>query len=59
MGRRGESESSEAARKYLDDAIRRHKDSGDKKLVPKDVYQRALTSIAKTVSEFQSLGKHA
>jgi hypothetical protein len=59
LGRRGESESSEAARKYLDEAIRRHKDSGDKKAVPKDVYQRALTSIAKTVSEFQALGKGA
>jgi hypothetical protein len=52
-------ESSEAARKYLDDAIRRHRDSGDKKSVPKDVYQRALTRIAKTVIEFQALGRRA
>ena len=49
--------SSEAARKYLDDAIRRHKDSGDEKAVPKDAYERALTRIAKTVTEFRALGK--
>ena len=59
MERRDEAESSEAARKYLDDAIRRHRDSGETKSVPKDVYQRALTRIAKTVSEFQALGKRA
>ena len=53
MERRDEAESSEAARKYLDDAIRRHRDSGETKSVPKDVYQRALTRIAKTVSDLQ------
>ena len=59
MPRRDSDRSSEAARKYLDDAIRRHKGSGDKESVPKDVYERALTRIAKTVSEFQALGKRA
>ncbi len=57
MGKAQRSESSEAARKYLDDAIRRHKDSGDEKAVPKDAYERALTRIAKTVTEFRALGK--
>jgi len=54
---RHKAHSSEAARKYLDDAIRRHKESGDEKAVPKDAYERALTRIAKTVTEFRALGK--
>jgi hypothetical protein len=54
---RDKAPSSEAARKYLDDAIRRHKESGAEKAVPKDAYDRALTRIAKTVTEFRALGK--
>jgi len=57
VGKAPRSESSEAARKYLDDAIRRHKDSGNEKAVPKDAYERALTRLAKTVNEFRALGK--
>ena len=59
MAGRDKAPSSEVARKYLDDAIRRHKDSGDEKTVPKDAYERALTRIAKTVTEFRALGKRA
>jgi hypothetical protein len=59
VARRDKAPSSEAARKYLDDAIRRHKESGGEKAVPKDAYDRALTRIAKTVTEFRALGKRA
>lgn len=59
MAKADRTESTQAARKYLDEAIRRHKESGDKKGVPKDVYQRALTRAAKTVAEFRALGKRA
>ena len=57
MEARDRDRSSDAARKYLDDAIRRHKVSGDEKAVPKEAYERALTRIAKTVTEFRALGK--
>jgi len=50
-------QSSDAARKYLDDAIRRHQESGDEEAVPDDVYERALNRVAKAVTEFRALGK--
>ena len=57
MAKESSGGSAEAARKYLDDAIRRHKQAGDKKSVPRDVYDRALSRMAKTATEFQALRK--
>jgi len=55
VAKEGSGQSTEAARKYLDDAIRRHKQAGNKKSVPRDVYDRALSRMAKTATEFQAL----
>jgi hypothetical protein len=48
---------SAAARRYIDEAIRRHRESGDDQAVPKDVYQRALHRTAKAYREFRRLGR--
>jgi hypothetical protein len=55
MGRKTDDKAIDAARRYLDDAIRRHKQRGDDQAVPRDVYDRALIRTAETVSEFQEL----
>ena len=46
----------EAAREYLDAAIRRHREFGDDQGVPQDVYERALTRATETLVEFRELG---
>ena len=57
MERKDRDASSEEARRYLDDAIRRHQESGDQDVVPDDVYERALSRVTKAVTEFRSAGK--
>jgi len=57
VDRKDRDASSEEARKYLDDAIRRHQESGDQDVVPDEVYERALNRVAKAVTEFRSAGK--
>ena len=57
MEEKDKERSSDAARRYLDDAIRRHRESGDEEAVPDDVYERALSRVAKAVTEFRALGK--
>jgi hypothetical protein len=57
MARDASDKPTAAARRYLDDAIRRHKQLGDDQPVPRDVYDRALSRTAETVSEFQELDR--
>jgi hypothetical protein len=47
------------AKKYLDGAITRHRRLGDDQAVPRAVYDRALSRTAKTVREFERLGRRS
>jgi hypothetical protein len=47
------------ARKYLDNAIDRHRKLGDDKRVPRHVYDRALSRTTRTVKEFERLGRRS
>jgi hypothetical protein len=48
------------AKKYLDDAILRHRQFGDDQgSVPRSVYDRALSRTTRTVREFERLGRKA
>ncbi len=54
---KGKGNANSAARKYLDQAISRHRKLGDDKSVPKAVYDKALSRTARTYEEFERLGK--
>jgi hypothetical protein len=47
------------AKRYLDDAITRHRENGDSQRVPRAVYDRALSRTTRTVREFERIERKA